>query len=231
MNHMSYPKNLLKIVVYKAEFLNFMRKFLSLRRCGARKRRRWQKFSCIFSAHAELLPVSVGCSPPPPVQKATTQPGKNKLGTTTGEIDNWGRQLGKSPKHNYLVPNPRMSVFLRHLFKEDQRWRMVIEDYPALGIRYNPAQGIRGGLTHRRKWLKIKIWFWETSWLAPPNSRPKIFLNSDKCFVQVPNRFFSSATSVYQSPDNWTINNKYFARWLRFRLCSAKPSAHLGYWS
>ena len=24
----------------------------------------------------------------------TRQPGKNKLGTTTGEIDNWGRQLG-----------------------------------------------------------------------------------------------------------------------------------------
>ena len=73
-------------------------------------------------------------------------------GKQTGEIDNWGRQLGKSPKHNYLVPNPRISVFLRHLFKEDQRWRMVIEDY-----ENNPAQGIRGGLTHRRKWLKIKI--------------------------------------------------------------------------
>ena len=78
-----------------------------------------------------------------------------------------------------------MSVFLRHLFKEDQRWRMVIEDY-----ENNPAQRIRAGLNHRRKWLKIKIWFWETLWLAPPNSRPKNFFNSDKCFVQVPNRFF-----------------------------------------
>lgn len=48
-----------------------------------------------------------------------------------------------------LTPNPRLSKFVHRVLREDTRWRTVVEDY-----QLNPADGIRGGLTRKRKWLR-----------------------------------------------------------------------------
>ena len=51
--------------------------------------------------------------------------------------------------NGYLQPNPRLSSFMKKIFKEQQRWMIVIEDYEE-----HPGDGIRGGLTRRKRWLR-----------------------------------------------------------------------------
>jgi len=51
--------------------------------------------------------------------------------------------------NSHLTPKPRLSKFMKRVVKETQRWRMIVEDYI-----HNPADGIRGGLVRRKKWIR-----------------------------------------------------------------------------
>jgi hypothetical protein len=48
-----------------------------------------------------------------------------------------------------LALKPRLSVFMRRVRREFSRWQNIVIDF-----QQNPADGIRGGLTRRRKWIR-----------------------------------------------------------------------------
>lgn len=50
---------------------------------------------------------------------------------------------------HYMRSKPKLSTFLKRVFKEDERWQTVVDDY-----RINPGDGIRGGITRRKKWIR-----------------------------------------------------------------------------
>ena len=51
--------------------------------------------------------------------------------------------------NTHLSPKPRLSKFMKRVVQEDQRWCTIVEDY-----LHNPADGIRGGLVRRKKWIR-----------------------------------------------------------------------------
>ena len=50
---------------------------------------------------------------------------------------------------DYIKSSPRLSSFIKRVLKEDERWQNIVNEYD-----FNPAHGIRGGLTRRKKWIQ-----------------------------------------------------------------------------
>lgn len=48
---------------------------------------------------------------------------------------------------DYMHSNPRLSSFVKRVFKEDLHWARVLEEY-------ENGEGIRGGLCRKKKWIK-----------------------------------------------------------------------------
>ena len=91
-----------------------------------------------------------------------------------------------------------MSVFLRHIFKEDQRWRMVIEDWRLLGLDIIRLKGLEVVWPIGANGSKSKFDFEKPPDSVSPTRAQKIFLIltnvSFKCqigFFLVPHQFIS----------------------------------------